>query len=135
MLGIERVLKALVVETEQQSAIAGSFRVDLIHAWNFSGDVFQDSLETRWIFALHELHDIAEVVAVRIKVFLGPGHWQATRRIRGEVAKVPSLHELAEGGNARMFFQIAKRGDAEFALVFQCNNPFRIFVLVFFSFP
>ena len=74
------------------------------------------------MFALHELHDIAEVVAVDIEALLGAGQRQATRRVRGEVAEIPALDEAAKSNDARVLFQSAERGNAELAVVFQFNE-------------
>ena len=82
--------------------------------------------------ALHELHDVAQIVAVDIEMFLWPGQGQATRRVRGEVAQIPPLDKLAKSGNSRVLFQRAKRGNAELTMVLQCD-AFGIFE--FFRFP
>ena len=97
-------MKAFVVESEQQPAISGSFRVNPVYARNFISDAVQDGLESPRMFALHELDDIAEVVAVDIKVLLRPRHRQAARRVRGEVAEIPSLDKTAKVGDSRMLF-------------------------------
>ena len=56
------------------------------------------------MLALHKLHDIAEVVAVDIEALLGSRQRQATRRVRGEVAEIPSLDEAAKSHDARVLF-------------------------------
>ena len=74
------------------------------------------------MLTLHELHDIAKVVAMNVKMFLWAGQWQAARRVRSEVAQIPSFDEAAKSGNSRVLFQCAERGNAELALVFQFDN-------------
>ena len=132
LLGVKGALKAFIVEPEQQPAVAGSFRINPVYARNSTGDLLQNSLETRRMVALHELHDVAEIVAVDIEMFLWPGQGQATRRVRDEVAQIPSFDELAKSGNSRVLFQRAKRGNAELTMVLQCDE-FGIFE--FFRFP
>ena len=66
LLGVKRILKAFVVESEQQPTVGGFFGVNPVYAGNLLRDSVQDSLETPRMFALHELHDIAEVVAVDV---------------------------------------------------------------------
>ena len=56
--------------------------------------------------------DIAEVIPVAVEVLLRPRQRQTARRVRGEVAQIPSLNEPAKVGNSRMLFQRAERGNS-----------------------
>ena len=67
MLCIERVAKPCVIKAQQQAAIFGFFRIDLVDAGDFFCNVVQNGLETPGMFPLHKLHDIAKVVSMDIQ--------------------------------------------------------------------
>ena len=83
------------------------------------------------MFALHELHDIAEVIAMDVETALGTCQRQAAGCVGSKVTEIPSLDETAKSGNSRVLFQGTKRSNAELALVLQCDDV-GIFELFFF---
>ena len=48
-----------------------------------------------------------------VEVMLGTCERQAARRVRREVAEIPSLNKPAKVGDPRMLFQRAERGNTE----------------------
>ena len=96
LLGVKGVLKAFVVKFEQQPAVGGSFRCNLVYAWNSLGDLFENGLKPLRVLPLQELHDITEVVAMHVEMLLWTGQRQAARCVRGEVAEIPSLNKNGE---------------------------------------
>ena len=95
---------------------------DPVNAGYLLGNASKNPLKTLRMLTLHELHDVAEVVAVDVEMRLGPGQRQAARRVRREIAEIPSLDEAAKSGNARVLFQGTERGYAEPAPVLQFDD-------------
>jgi hypothetical protein len=66
-------------------------------------DALKDCAELARMLPLHELYDVADVIAVYVEVPLRPGQRQAACGVRGEVAQVPALDEVAEARDPRVF--------------------------------
>ena len=79
LLGIEGVLKSFVIESEKQTAVAGLFGIDPFYAGNLGRNAGQNGFESPWMFTLHELDDVAKIVAVDTEMGLGTGQRQAAR--------------------------------------------------------
>ena len=84
-----RVFKASIIEAQQQATVRGGKGVDAVH----TGDALPDPLKYRGeairVLPLHELHDVAEVVAMVARVDDARSecaafpHYPASRQIRG----------------------------------------------------
>ena len=122
LLRIEGIVESPVVEPKQQSPIRALLRIDSVDAWDPPGNSIQDALESVGLFPLHELHDVAKVVAVHVQVLLRAGQWKTSGGIRSEVAQVPSFHEPPEGRYPGMLLQGSKSRDAELAPVLKLDD-------------
>jgi len=85
LLGEKRVVKARVVEPEQDALVLGDMRIDTRDVRYSFGDASEDGSETIAVFALHELHDVAEIVSVHVQMPLRAGGGQSACRVRCEV--------------------------------------------------
>ena len=82
---IKWVVETTVVEAKQHAPILRHMGVNLGDTWDAVGDALKDGFEPNRVFALHELDDVAKIVAMDIQMALRPGAWQAPRSIGLEI--------------------------------------------------
>ena len=86
LLGVEGILKAPVVEAEQQAPVGTLLGVNAVNSRNPVGNLGQYISEAVGMFPLHVLDDVAQVVAVAVQAALRAGQGQAAGGVRGKVA-------------------------------------------------
>ena len=92
------ILKTGVVEPQQNPLVFGDMGIDTCDTRYPVGDTRQDGVKTILVFPLHELHDIAQVVAMHIQMPLRAGDRQAARGIRRESTRDTSPSGSPETG-------------------------------------
>ena len=86
------------------------------------------------MLALHELNNVAQIIAVHVQMFLWTRQRQAASSVRREVTQIPAFDEAAKSRNPRVLLERAKRGNPKLTLVFKLHHlSLPAFLLVFTS--
>ena len=120
-LGLGGVPEPPVLEAQQQAPVGVALGADPVGVGASFVDLPQDPGKPVLMFAFHELRDVARIVAADVQMFPGPGQRHAAGDVRGELAQIEALDELAEGRDPRMPAQAAERIDSEAALVMKLD--------------
>jgi hypothetical protein len=83
------------------------------------------------VLALHELHNVANVIAVDVQVPLWASARQTARRIRVEVREIPAFEEVSKALDTGMLLEGAQSGDAELPGVGQFDRGLGTILLSF----
>ena len=129
LLREKRIGESIVVEAQQHALVGSLLGIDLRYTRNLPGYARQDGLETIFVLALHELHHIANVVAMHIQMPLRTRIGQTACRVRVKVGEIPAFQKVPESLDARMLLECSQGGNTKLARIGQLDHSLRAILL------
>jgi hypothetical protein len=84
-LGEERIRERAIIETQQNTVVSGNNRIYLFHTRNLTRYSLQNLGKSILVLTLHELNDVADIVAVNVQMPLRSRGWYSARGVGVEI--------------------------------------------------